>query len=171
MRQVILMTVLSVFTLTAVFAQKKNVVEIAMGSEDHTTLVAAVKAAGLAGTLQGDGPFTIFAPTNAAFEKLPDGTVAALLKPEAKSTLTDILTYHVVSGKFRAKDVAKAIKKGDGEAELEMLNGDKIVAFTKGKDVYIRDEKGNEAKVIAADLKGTNGIIHVLDTVIMPSDK
>jgi len=171
MRQVILMTVLSVFTLTAVFAQKKNVVEIAMGSEDYTTLVAAVKAADLAGTLQGDGPFTIFAPTNAAFEKLPDGTVAALLKPEAKSTLTDILTYHVVSGKFKAKDVAKAIKKGDGEAELEMLNGDKIVAFTKGKDVYIRDEKGNEAKVIAVDLKGTNGIIHVIDTVIMPSDK
>lgn len=171
MRQVILMTVLSVFTLTATFAQKKNVVEIAMGSEDHTTLVAAVKAADLAGTLQGDGPFTIFAPTNAAFEKLPDGTVAALLKPEAKSTLTDILTYHVVSGKFKAKDVAKAIKKGDGEAELEMLNGDKIVAFTKGKDVYIRDEKGNEAKVTAVDLKGTNGIIHVIDSVIMPSDK
>lgn len=147
---------------------QKTVVDIAVGSPDHTTLVAAVKAADLVGTLSGNGPFTVFAPVNNAFEKLPDGTVNTLLKPENKGTLTKVLTYHVVAGNLDSKAVAKAIKAGGGKAELTTVSGDKLWAMMDGKNVVLKDEKGNKAVVTAVDLKGSNGVIHVIDTVVMP---
>lgn len=151
----------------AMFAQQ-DVVDIAIGSKDHTTLVAAVKAADLVGTLKGEGPFTIFAPTNTAFEALPEGTVATLLKPESKAALTNVLTYHVVSGNLASKDVLKAIKKGKGEAKVETLSGGFLYAFVKDGSVYLKDENGNESKVIAVDLAGSNGVVHVIENVVLP---
>ena len=147
---------------------KPNVVEIAVGSEVHTTLVAAVKAAGLVETLQGEGPFTIFAPTNDAFAKLPEGTVASLLEPENKAKLTDILTYHVIAGSLDSKAVVSAIEKGNGKAQVETLNGGKITAMLKDGNVVLQDENGRTATVTAVDLEGSNGVIHVIDTVVLP---
>jgi uncharacterized surface protein with fasciclin (FAS1) repeats len=146
----------------------KNIVENAVNSKDHTTLVAAVKAAGLVDTLSGTGPFTVFAPTNKAFAKLPAGTVDNLLKPENKETLTQVLTYHVVAGKVGAADLGKMIKDGNGKATLKTVNGGELTAWMKGKDVYIKDAKGNSAKVTVADVNQSNGVIHVIDTVLMP---
>lgn len=146
----------------------KNIVENAVNSKDHTTLVAAVKAAGLVETLQGKGPFTVFAPTNAAFDKLPKGTVETLVKPENKKTLTNILTYHVAAGKWNASDIAKAIKDGDGKATIKTVNGGTLTAWMKGKDLYLTDEKGGMSKVTIADVNQSNGVIHVIDTVLMP---
>ncbi len=151
-----------------VFAQDKNIVETAISSKDHTTLVAAVKAADLVGVLTGDGPFTVFAPTNEAFAKLPAGTVESLLKPENKSKLQAILTYHVVAGKFMASDVIELINKGNGEAMITTVNGGKLTAMIMDGSVYISDENGNKAKVTAADLNSTNGVIHVIDSVVLP---
>jgi len=167
MKKITLLFAFLVSTLFAV-AQQKDVVDIAVGSKDHTTLVAAVKAAGLVETLKGKGPFTIFAPTNAAFDKLAAGTVEGLLKPEAKDALTGILTYHVVAGNIDAAAVVKAIKKGKGKATLTTLNGGKLSARLKGDKVIITDAKGNSSVVVATDLKGSNGIIHVIDTVLLP---
>lgn len=146
----------------------KNIVENAVNSKDHTTLVAAVAAAGLVETLQSPGPYTVFAPTNAAFEKLPAGTVDNLVKPENKAILTSILTYHVVAGKMNAKDIVKAIKKGGGTAEITTVQGGKIWLMMQGSDVVLKDEKGNMAKVTIADVAQSNGVIHVIDTVVMP---
>jgi uncharacterized surface protein with fasciclin (FAS1) repeats len=146
----------------------KNIIENAANSKDHTTLVAAVKAAGLVETLQGDGPFTVFAPTDAAFAKLPEGTVASLVKPENKSALTSILTYHVLAGKYSAADIAKAIKAGKGTAEFKTVNGGRVWAMMKGNDLMLKDEKGGMAKVTIGDVFQKNGVIHVIDTVIMP---
>ena len=146
----------------------KNIIENAVNSKDHTTLVAAVKAAGLVETLEGKGPFTVFAPTNAAFDKLPKGTVESLLKPENKKMLQTILTYHVVAGKMNASDVAKAIKAGNGKATLKTVSGGTLTAWMKGKDLYISDESGNKAKVTIADVNQSNGVIHVVDTVLLP---
>ncbi|MBN2868930.1 MAG: fasciclin domain-containing protein [Flavobacteriaceae bacterium] len=146
----------------------KNIVENAVNSKDHTTLVAAVKAAGLVDVLQSDGPFTVFAPTNAAFDKLPDGTVATLLKPENKEQLQTILKYHVVSGKWNAKAIAKLIKKGDGKAVIKTVSGGTLTAWSKGGDVYVTDENGNSAKVTIADVNQSNGVIHVVDAVLLP---
>lgn len=146
----------------------KNIIENAVNSKDHTTLVAAVKAAGLVETLQGAGPFTVFAPTNMAFDKLPKGTVETLLKPENKKMLTNILTYHVVSGKMNAKDIDKAIKAGNGKATLKTVSGGTLTAWMKGKDLYLTDEKGGSSKVTIADVNQSNGVIHVVDTVLMP---
>lgn len=154
---------------TAAICQNKDVVDIAIGSADHTTLVAAVKAADLVATLKGTGPFTVFAPTNAAFDKLPEGTVASLLLPENKATLAKILTYHVVSGNMDAAAVVAAIKKGNGKATVTTVSGGKLTAsLDKGK-VKLTDEKGGYAYVTATDLNGSNGVIHVLDTVVMPN--
>lgn len=153
---------------TNVIAQDKNIVETAIASNDHTTLVAAVKAADLVDVLSSEGPFTVFAPTNAAFDKLPEGTVQTLLKAENKSTLQGVLTYHVVSGKFEAKDVIALIKKGNGKAVIPTVNGGKLTAMIKDDSVYIADENGNKAKVTAADLDQTNGVIHVIDSVVLP---
>ena len=153
---------------SSAFAQTKNIVETAVGSEAHTTLVAALKAADLVGVLSSEGPFTVFAPTNDAFSKLPEGTVDTLLKTENISTLQAILKYHVVSGKFMAADVVGLINKNNGKAMIPTVNGENLTATLKDGSVYITDAKGNSAKVIAADLNNTNGVIHVLDTVLLP---
>ena len=153
---------------SSLFAQTKNIVETAAGSESHTTLVAAVKAADLVGVLSSEGPFTVFAPTNDAFSKLPEGTVDTLLKTENISTLQAILKYHVVSGKFMAADVVGLINKNNGKAMIPTVYGENLTATLKDGSVYITDAKGNSAKVIAADLNNTNGVIHVLDTVLLP---
>jgi uncharacterized surface protein with fasciclin (FAS1) repeats len=147
---------------------KKDIVDVAAGSKVHTTLVAAVKAADLVATLKSKGPFTVFAPTNAAFAKLPAGTVDNLLKPENKAKLASILTYHVVAGKLDAKTVLGAIKKGGGKAVLTTVEGGKLTAeVVKGK-VVLTDENGGKATVTATDLKASNGVIHVIDAVLMP---
>lgn len=146
----------------------KNIIENAINSKDHTTLVAAVKAAGLVETLQGKGPFTVFAPTNAAFDKLPKGTVETLLKPENLKMLQTILTYHVVAGKMNASDIASAIKAGNGKATLKTVSGGTLTAAMKGKDLYLTDENGKSAKVTIADVNQSNGVIHVIDGVVTP---
>ncbi|RYY60581.1 MAG: fasciclin domain-containing protein [Chitinophagaceae bacterium] len=146
----------------------KTIVENAINSADHTTLVAAVKAAGLVETLQGKGPFTVFAPTNEAFNMLPAGTVETLLKPENKAKLAAVLTYHVVPGKIDSKELAKWIKKGNGKAELTTVQGGKLWAMMEGKDIVIVDEMGGKAKVTIADVYQSNGVIHVTDHVSLP---
>ena len=146
----------------------KNIVENAVNSQDHTTLVAAVKAAGLVETLQGPGPFTVFAPVNAAFGVLPAGTVDTLLKPENKGMLTAVLTYHVVPGRVDAKALGKMIKKGGGKALLKTVQGAELTAMMSGDMVTITDAKGGMAKVTIADVKQSNGVIHVVDKVLLP---
>ena len=146
----------------------KNIIENAVNSKDHTTLVAAVKAAGLVETLQSKGPFTVFAPTNAAFDKLPKGTVETLLMPENLKMLQTILTYHVVAGKMNGADIAKAIKMGKGKATLKTVSGGTLTAWMKGKDLYITDENGGKSKVTIADVNQSNGVIHVIDAVVLP---
>lgn len=154
---------------TAQEAKAKDIVDVAAGSKDHTTLVAAVGAADLVATLKGAGPFTVFAPTNAAFAKLPAGTVDNLLKPENKATLAGILTYHVVAGNLDAKAVMAAIKKSkNGKVVLTTVAGGKLTVSVVAGKVTLTDEKGGKATVTATDLKGTNGVIHVIDTVVMP---
>jgi len=176
----LLISAFSLLVTVSAFAQKpvtvggapmyptKNIIENAVNSKDHTTLVAAVKAAGLVETLSGTGPFTVFAPTNAAFAKLPAGTVDNLLMPENKGTLTSVLTYHVISGKLSSADVAKAIKDGNGTAELTTVQGGKLWAMKSGKDVVLKDEKGNASKITIMDVNQSNGVIHVVESVVMP---
>src|SRR5499426_2176617 len=147
----------------------KNIIQNAVNSKDHTTLVAAVKAAGLVETLQGPGPFTVFAPTNAAFAKLPPGTVDSLLKPEMKAKLTGVLTYHVVPGRLSAKDLMEAAKKSGGTAEFKTVEGEPIWVGSKGNMVMIRDAKGNVSKVTIQNVFQSNGVIHVIDSVLLPS--
>lgn len=156
------------FSALSTFAQKTDIVDIAISSKDHTTLVAAVQAADLVATLKGKGPFTVFAPTNAAFGKLPNGTVESLLKPESKATLAGILTYHVVAGNIDAAAVLAAIEKGKGKAVLTTVNGEKLTASLDGKNVVLIDAKGGKATVTAVDLKGSNGVVHVIDAVLLP---
>ena len=146
----------------------KDIVSNAVNSKDHTTLVTAVKAAGLVGTLQSAGPFTVFAPTNKAFAKLPAGTVETLVQPQSKQTLTSVLTYHVVPGKYSAKQLMDLAKKNGGEAELKTAQGATLAVMTKGKGVFVSDNKGNTARVTVADVNQSNGVIHVIDTVMMP---
>jgi uncharacterized surface protein with fasciclin (FAS1) repeats len=146
----------------------KNIIENAVNSKDHKTLVAAVKAAGLIETLQGAGPFTVLAPTDAAFNKLPKGTVENLVKPENKVMLTKILTYHVLAGKYNAKEIWAAVKAGNGKSMMKTVEGEELTFWTKGKDLYVRDSKGNDAKITIADVNQSNGVIHVIDTVLMP---
>ena len=156
--------------LTTSFAAQaqKTIVDIAVGSKEHTTLVAGVTAADLVTTLQSAGPFTVFAPTNAAFAKLPAGTLETLLKPENKATLTKILTYHVIAGTFDAAAVVKAIQANGGSLSLTRVSGNKLVASIKQGKVTLTDEKGNSSTVVAADLTATNGVIHVIDAVVLP---
>jgi len=181
MKKIAQMCVITLVAATAIFAAKnpmvgghemfpaKNIVQNAMNSDDHTTLVAAVKAAGLVDTLEGPGPFTVFAPTNEAFAKLPAGTVETLLKPENKDMLTKILTYHVVAGKMDSKDIAAAIKAGMGKAELNTVSGGKLWASMQGKELILTDEKGDKSKVTIANVEQSNGVIHVIDTVLLPN--
>ena len=175
------MLMIAAFLVNTVFAQEttvqvggapmypsKNIVENAVNSKDHTTLVAAVKAAGLVGTLEGAGPFTVFAPTNEAFNKLPAGTVETLVKPENKAKLTTILTYHVVSGKLDSKALADMITTGNGTAQLTTVQGGKLWVMMKGKHFILKDENGGMAKITIKDVYQSNGVIHVIDTVLMP---
>jgi uncharacterized surface protein with fasciclin (FAS1) repeats len=148
----------------------KTIVENALNSKDHTTLVAAVKAAGLVDTLSGKGPFTVFAPTNAAFEKLPKGTVETLVKPESKQMLTGILTYHVVPGNLSGADLAKQVKDGGGKAMLKTASGGQLTIMDAGAGkLSVTDAKGGKSMVIIADVNQSNGVIHVVDTVLMPT--
>ncbi len=177
----ILLVAMSAFVMNASMAQEKtvevggaamypskNIVANAVNSKDHTTLVAAVKAAGLVETLQSEGPFTVFAPTNAAFNKLPKGTVETLVKPENKATLTKILTYHVLAGKFDSKAIAAKIKEGKGTATFKTVSGGTLKATMKGKKLILIDEKGGMSTVTIKDVYQSNGVIHVIDTVVMP---
>ena len=179
MKKIAQMCVITLVAATALFAAKnpmvgghemfpaKNIVQNAVNSDDHTTLVAAVKAAGLVETLEGPGPFTVFAPTNEAFAKLPAGTVDTLLKPENKEMLTKILTYHVVAGKMDSRDIAAAIKTGMGKTELTTVSGGKLWASMQGKDLILTDEKGDKSRVTIANVEQSNGVIHVVDTVLL----
>lgn len=159
---------LALLISSVAIAQKKDIVDIAISSEAHTTLVAAVKAADLVATLKGEGPFTVFAPVNDAFGKLPAGTVDYLLKAENKATLAKILTYHVVAGNLDAAAVLEAIKKGKGSVSLKTVSGGTLIASLDNEKVKITDEKGGSAYVTITDLKGSNGVIHVIDSVILP---
>ena len=174
-----LLALVTVFSSTA-FAQKsvmvggaamfpnKNIIENAVNSKDHTTLVAAVKAAGLVETLQGPGPFTVFAPVNAAFDALPAGTVDTLLKPENKSTLTSVLTYHVVAAHLNSKALERMIKQGGGRAMLKTVQGGELTATMSGSDINITDAKGNTARITITNVNQSNGVIHVIDRVLLP---
>lgn len=159
----------SVMVGGAAMYPSKNIVENALNSKDHTTLVAAVKAAGLVDTLQGTGPFTVFAPTNAAFAKLPAGTVENLVKSENKAVLTNILTYHVVAGKYDMKQLEKKIKAGGGHAELKTVNGQPLWIMSNGPhNIQLKDAQGNIANISTYDVNQKNGVIDVIDTVLMP---
>lgn len=174
-----LLALVTVLTSTA-YAQKpvtvggapmfpdKNIIENAVNSKDHTTLVAAVKAAGLVETLQGTGPFTVFAPVNAAFDALPAGTVDTLLKPENKGTLTSVLTYHVVAGRFNSKALERMIKQGGGRAILKTVQGGELTAMMSGSDINITDAKGNTGRITITNVNQSNGVIHVVDRVLLP---
>ena len=161
---------IAIFTIASAsfVSAQKTVVDIAVGSKVHTTLVAAVQAAELVATLQSAGPFTVFAPVNTAFDKLPAGTVETLLKPENKAILAKILTYHVVAGNIDAAAVIKAIKDGNGKAVLTTVSGGKLTATIVEGKVILTDENGGTATVVATDLKAENGIIHVIDAVVLP---
>ncbi|WP_394348979.1 fasciclin domain-containing protein [Pareuzebyella sediminis] len=156
------------FSVTTSFSQAKTIVGVASGNDSFSTLVAAVQAADLVGTLNSDGPFTVFAPTNDAFDKLPEGTVAGLLKPESKDALTGVLTYHVLAGKYDAGAVVKAIKENNGSFTAKTVQGGDIVLSLDGSNVMLTDEKGNTSTVVLADVAATNGVIHAIDTVVMP---
>ena len=168
----------AVFTITANAQTKmvggaamyptKNIIQNAVNSKDHTTLVTAVKAAGLVETLEGKGPFTVFAPTNEAFSKLPAGTVDKLLKPENRDMLTKILTFHVVNGKLSAADLMAMVKKGTGKATLTTVEGGVLTVMLDGKKLYLVDEKGNKAWITISDVFQSNGVIHVVNAVLMP---
>lgn len=152
-------------------AQKKSVVEIAASNNDFSTLVAAVKAAGLVEALSGKGPFTIFAPSNAAFEKIDEITLNNLLERKNRRTLANILQYHVVANEIRAKDVVSSLKVGNGESEIEMLNGQTLKIIQKNGKIWLRDRKGNYSQIVKTDIVGKNGVIHVIDAVVMPKAK
>jgi uncharacterized surface protein with fasciclin (FAS1) repeats len=170
MKNILKSALLSAAVIFASFvnAQSSDVVDIAISSKDHTTLVAAVKAADLVTTLKGKGPFTVFAPSNSAFDKLPKGTVENLLKPESKAALVKLLTYHVVAGNLKASDVLAAIKAGKGKAVVKTIQGEDLIATLVDGKVILTDAKGGKATVTATDLTATNGVVHVIDSVVMP---
>lgn len=165
---VIVLTVLVALTISQHATAQKTIVDAAVSNENFSTLVTALKAADLVGALQGDGPFTVFAPTNDAFAKIDDATLSSLLKPENKKTLTTILTYHVVPGKLMASDVVAALKKGKGKVEVETLAGVTLTVTQKDGKIWLKDQAGNYSEITATDVKGSNGVIHVIDTVVMP---
>lgn len=167
-KKIALFVAVSLFGLNVTAQTKSDIVDVAAGSKDHTTLVAAVKAADLVETLKSKGPFTVFAPTNEAFAALPAGTVETLLKEENKAKLAGILTYHVVAGKLDAKSVLAAIKKGNGTAVLTTVAGGKLTAAVVNGKVVLTDENGGKATVTATDLAATNGVVHVIDAVVLP---
>ena len=185
MKKSIFLFALITMTLSATFASNGNnispvqnesifivelptIVGVAAGNENFTTLVAAVKAASLVDVLSADGPYTVFAPVNTAFDKLPEGTVASLLQPENKETLTAILTYHVVAGKVMAADVVAAIKANNGSYAITTVQGGTLTASIKDGGVILTDEKGNTSNVVMTDVAASNGVIHAIDSVVMP---
>ena len=170
MIKITLVSALMLLSATS-FAQDENIVGVAAGNDNFSTLVTAVKAADLVGTLSGEGPFTVFAPTNDAFTKLPEGTVAGLLKPESKAALTGVLTYHVVAGKFEAAAVIDAIKSNDGMFKVDTVEGSTITLSLEGGNVILTDANGNKSTVVIADVAASNGVIHAIDTVVMPASK
>lgn len=147
---------------------QKTIVDVAVGNKDFSTLVAALTAADLVSALQADGPFTVFAPTNAAFAKVDAATLASLLKPENKAALSNILTYHVVAGKLDAKAVLAALKKGKGKVELKALNGQTLTVMQKDGKIWLKDQNNNYSEITTTDVMGSNGVIHVIDSVVMP---
>jgi uncharacterized surface protein with fasciclin (FAS1) repeats len=164
-----------ILTITMTLALSKNataqetIVDVAIGNEDFSTLVTALKAADLVGALQGDGPFTVFAPTNEAFAKIDTETLSALLEVKNQKALANILTYHVISGKITATDVVAALKKGKGMVELKALNGQVLTVMQKDEKIWLKDTKGNYSEIIATDIMGSNGVIHVISTVVTPN--
>jgi uncharacterized surface protein with fasciclin (FAS1) repeats len=170
-RKIALLSAVSIFTMNVTAQTTSDIVDVAAGSKDHTTLVAAVKAAELVETLKSKGPFTVFAPVNDAFAKLPAGTVESLLKPENKAQLAGVLTYHVVAGNLDAKAVLGAIKSGKGTVVLTTVAGGKLTAAVENGKVVLTDENGGKSTVTTTDLKCSNGVIHVVDTVLLPKSK
>jgi len=168
MKKIVLIFTMLTFCFSTVSIAQSDIVDIALSSKDHTTLVAAIKAADLVDTLKSKGPFTVFAPTNAAFDALPKGTLESLLKSESKSKLASILTYHVVAGNFKAADVVAAIKKGGGKFAIKTVNGSTLTASLKGDKVVLIDGNGNTSIISGTDLKASNGVIHVIDSVVLP---
>lgn len=156
-------------TQTTKAQQAKDIVDIAVSVDDFSTLVAALKATDLVGALQGDGPFTVFAPLNSGFAKIDSKTLNSLLEPANKEKLSAILTYHVVSGKIAATDVAAALKKGNGKAELTTLNGGKVTAVSRNGGIYLKDANGNYSKIAKTDVMASNGVIHIIEDVVMPN--
>ncbi len=165
MKNLILTVTALLFTMSV---SAQTVVDAAVSNKDFTTLVTALKAADLVGALSGKGPFTVFAPNNEAFSKIDAGTLGDLLKPENVKALSNILTYHVVSGKLMASDVANALKSGNGKIDLKALNGQTITAISKDGKIYLEDSQGNMSEIIATDVAGSNGVIHVISSVVMP---
>ena len=165
---IFILTTFVALTFNQTASAQKTVVDVAVGNEDFSTLVAALTAADLVGALQGDGPFTVFAPTNSAFAKIDKDALANLLKPENKETLASILTYHVIPGKLMASDVVAALKNGKGKVEVKTLNGTVLTVMSKDGKIWLKVAAGNYSEITATDVAGSNGVIHVIDTVVMP---
>ena len=165
---VIILTVALTVAISTKATAQKTIVDAAVGNENFSTLVTALKAADLVGALQGEGPFTVFAPTNDAFAKIDQATLGSLLEPENKKALANILTYHVVSGKLAAADVVAALKKGNGKVVLKALNGQELTVVQKSGKIWLQDQNGNYSEITATDVMGSNGVIHVINSVVMP---
>lgn len=163
-----ILTTVVALTFSQTASAQKSIVEIAAGNEDFSTLVTALKAADLVSALQGDGPFTVFAPVNSAFAKIDANTLGSLLKPENKAALSNILTYHVVSGQLNAADVVAALKKGKGKVELKALNEQTLTVVQKDGKIWLKDQNSNYSEIVKTDVIGSNGVIHIIDTVVMP---
>ena len=167
-KSIFIITTVLFITFSGNVVAQDTVVDVAVGNEDFSTLVTALKAADLVGALSGDGPFTVFAPNNAAFAKIDSETLNSLLEPENVKALSNILTYHVVTGKLVASDVVAALKKGNGSVELTALNGQVITVVQKDEKIWLKDSKGNYSEISATDVMGSNGVIHVINSVVMP---
>ena len=164
---VFILTIIMTLTLSQQAVAQKTIVDVAVGNEDFSTLVTALKAADLVGALQGDGPFTVFAPTNSAFAKIDSKTLNSLLEEKNQKALANILTYHVIPGKLVASDVVAALKKGKGTVELKTLNGQVLTVMQKDDKIWLKDQNGNYSEIVATDVMGSNGVIHVIDSVVM----
>ena len=165
---ILILTIATTVAFSQTAVAQGTIVDVAVGNEDFSTLVTAVKAAELVSALQGDGPFTVFAPTNSAFAKIDSATLNSLLESNNQEALANILTYHVVAGKLTANDVVAALKKGNGKVELKALNGEVLTVLQKDDKIWLMDGKGNYSEIVATDVMASNGVIHVIDTVVMP---
>ncbi|NND88297.1 MAG: fasciclin domain-containing protein [Flavobacteriaceae bacterium] len=165
---VLIFTTVVAFTIGQFATAQKTIVDVAVGNEDFSTLVTALKSAELVSALQADGPFTVFAPTNSAFAKIDSNTLNSLLEPKNRAALSNILTYHVVAGNLMASDVVAALKKGNGKVTLKALNGQMLTVMQKDGKIWLKDQNNNYSEIIATDVKGSNGVIHVIDSVVMP---